>query len=465
MIPARKPSRKTASTKRTATAPPLPKSVGPLFHASHLAHLGVELGFTSDELLYGLGVLDDLRARRADGSLARLSETRVEQSFNEQLFSKAFGYRTYLSHGAGEFELLPKKFEPDRRLYNDFALGFFSALRGLDAPPAIVSCELKSPGADLDAPQASYPGRITPVQQAHATAGAEVLWVLVSNFDEIRLYSKGDLSRFERVVLSDLLTPWDFQRALVVLGRRSLLGEVGTKSPLHRLLSGDLPLMLTQGSGRVQLVHESRPNRRTKAEFPLHAMHDALLNTMNMMPANWPRRDANWSPQLKEDRLVVETLSKGGPCMRLEFTRSGVLRISEYLTEGDTRLLNAGDIAEHVACFLTFASRIGKLYKCPAEVSWTMHDVGGAHCNFPDGWVGGGALVVKRQFPSTVGASRAPFTDLVPGKRGELTTAAVRELLYPCEFLVTGSQAILRLTPSEESVERLLKSRGTPDWL
>ena len=48
-----------------------------------------------------------------------LSETRVEQSWNEQLFAKVLGYRTLLSHDALPFNILPKNIA-DRHHFDDF---------------------------------------------------------------------------------------------------------------------------------------------------------------------------------------------------------------------------------------------------------------------------------------------------------------------------------------------------------
>jgi hypothetical protein len=116
-----------------------------------------------------------------------LPETRVEQSWNEQLFARVLGYRTLFSHDGLPFHILPKNLA-DRHHYDDFSLGFFGA--GEDT--VLGTAELKSPGADLDARQTSgnYKGR-TPVQQALEAAavhGSGCRWVLVSNFRELRLY-------------------------------------------------------------------------------------------------------------------------------------------------------------------------------------------------------------------------------------------------------------------------------------
>src|SRR5206468_1893244 len=102
-----------------------------------------------------------LRARDALDQLALLRrlrerhrtraycETRIEQSFNEQLFAQVFGYQTLFSHDRVPFHLLPKNYYGGSR-YDDFALGFF----GVEPARIVASVELKSPGVRLDRPQA-----------------------------------------------------------------------------------------------------------------------------------------------------------------------------------------------------------------------------------------------------------------------------------------------------------------------
>ncbi len=88
-----------------------------------------------------------------------LTEKRVEQSFNEQLFAFVLDYRTLLSHEPGEFHLLPQNFAGGKR-FDDFSLGFFGT--GEAEPRVLASAEFKSPGCDLDKPQTSggYGGEI-----------------------------------------------------------------------------------------------------------------------------------------------------------------------------------------------------------------------------------------------------------------------------------------------------------------
>jgi hypothetical protein len=131
----------------------------------------------------------------------RLSESNVEQSFVEQSFVERvfFGYATRLGSETDSIEVLPKLYVPlpgSARAFPDFALGFFRA----DQRETVVTAELKSPDADLDAPQTgNYDGR-SPVQQAMLAARhAQAEWCVVSNTNEVRLYRVPDEREFERM--------------------------------------------------------------------------------------------------------------------------------------------------------------------------------------------------------------------------------------------------------------------------
>lgn len=149
-----------------------------------------ERRFFVDEALLDkkLSLLKTLQDRNAAGELTNLSETRVEQSFNERIFCEVFDYKSVLNHSTGEYDLEVKSYH--NGLYNDFSLGVFGA--SVARPKYIVSAELKSPGADLFAPQsgANYKGR-SAVEQALATSKTNPTyqWTLVCNFQNLLIFS------------------------------------------------------------------------------------------------------------------------------------------------------------------------------------------------------------------------------------------------------------------------------------
>ena len=96
---------------------------------------------------------------------------------------------------------------------------------------------MKSPGTVLDRIQTSP--CLTPIQQAfEAVAGASVSWILVSNFDEIRLYRANNTHTHAKMMLSIVFTHDDMRRLCALFSKASLLGERGKVAPLLLLTDG-----------------------------------------------------------------------------------------------------------------------------------------------------------------------------------------------------------------------------------
>ncbi|HZF50271.1 MAG TPA: hypothetical protein VE093_16545 [Polyangiaceae bacterium] len=256
-----------------------------------------------------------------------LPETRVEQSWNEQLFAKVLGYRTLLSHDARPFHILPKN-AADRYHYDDFSLGFFGA--GEDI--VLGSAELKSPGASLDAPQTSgnYNHR-TPVQQALETAhvhGPGCRWVLVSNFRELRLYDMREPSEPLAVVkdLSLLRNQDDLALVCAHFDAAALLGEPG-KDNADMAVALDLdhpshPLPPHPENARLVLRFvrkEALTLALFRVEKALREAGEAVRETLSV-PA--PTRD--WGFVAKDGWVSTEPSST----VRLAASRFGEVQLS-----------------------------------------------------------------------------------------------------------------------------------------
>ena len=430
-----------------------------LFNPILLERLAFNRGFRAAQCEHTRQVFRKLLSRKADGSLAALSETRIEQSFNEQLFNAAFGYSTLLQTGAGAYHLLPKFHHPTRSkrsLYDDFALGHFDALGGRP----IVSAEFKSPGSDLDAPQSAtgYGGR-TPVEQAFRTAGKtpSVKWVIVSNFDEIRLYSMSrGTQQFESVVLSDMLTGTDVRRALVLFERLTLLGEKHNESPLQKLLDGVLPVILPAKIACSRLVLEARPLIAPLQEAALHAMDDALKKADAARKRRWPLLWDGWSPELVDgDRLVFTAEDeKHILYQRIEFARNGTFRSSEYLpfhpSAAVVPMIDPLDVACRIASFLEFVDiTISSIFPGNIEIEGQILDTKDAQLSERRDWFGPGLqLSVKCRVEST----RMPPTQLDMGDVVRMTTRVLRELFYPFEGRTITNNNIVRLAPTTEQI-------------
>lgn len=148
----------------------------------------------------------------------------MQGQFLSEVFDRLLGYRQIVgSHEVHHLE--PETSSTSVKGYNppDARLGWFGA--GLDRTRVVV--ELKAPGADLDAKQGAAYGKLTPVEQAFGYA-AKVdgcRWVVLSNFQELRLYrterGQGYCQRFE---LAELADPDRLAEFVFLLGCNTLLG-------------------------------------------------------------------------------------------------------------------------------------------------------------------------------------------------------------------------------------------------
>ncbi len=151
-------------------------------------------------------------------------EKPLQGQFLSEVFDRLLGYRQIVgSHEVHHLE--PETSSTSVKGYNppDARLGWFGA--GLDRTRVVV--ELKAPGADLDAKQGAAYGKLTPVEQAFGYA-AKVdgcRWVVLSNFQELRLYrterGQGYCQRFK---LAELADPNRLAEFVFLLGRTTLLG-------------------------------------------------------------------------------------------------------------------------------------------------------------------------------------------------------------------------------------------------
>lgn len=435
----------------------------PIFEPAALRALAFETAPDDAECRAAVALIRGLLvARQQEGTLAAARETRVEQSFNERLFAELFDYRTLFRDGQGDYHLHPKHHHPEsgrKGRYDDFSLGFFSPSGG----DPIVSAEFKCPGADLDAPQPAYGGK-TAVEQAHdaARGATTVRWIVVSNFDEVRLYRVGDPERFERVVLSDVLAPADFVRAHALLSRGALLGERGRPGHLERLLKGGVPMLVPPRPDRVRLVHEVMALSEG-GDALLSRVNDALIEGLAADP-NWPRRLRDSTPELRDGRLVLRLEHEGELLSATEATAEGMLRVSEYIDFGPDcnlgpRHLGSDNLVQHVAAFIRLArALLPKTFGAKGgEFAWTLHEVGGARCVSPPTWTRGG-LTCTLTAPADLTAwgypPRRRMLDNTPAAYlADLTAAAVRELVFPFEHRDEKRAHVYRAKPGENEIQ------------
>lgn len=166
------------------------------------------------------------------GTLTQANEVQLHGEFLTRVFGDVLGYRMRTTAGTdGSYELRAEQGLGGRAA--DGAVGFFAPNR----QHIVAPIELKAASQALD----TRKGRNqTPVQQAweYASRAPESRWILVSNYDETRLYSKArGWDAYELFKLGELGTEAGFLRFYGLLGRDALLGrEPGGPAAVDRLL-------------------------------------------------------------------------------------------------------------------------------------------------------------------------------------------------------------------------------------
>jgi hypothetical protein len=228
--------------------------------------------------------LSDLRSPSASHS-----ETSLEQSFNQRVMCEALGY---VMHPAPDSSLWikPGADVTTMQIVPDVALGNFA--QGAD-PEFLGVLELKSPGTDLDRPQARK-RRLTPVEQAfdYGTRMLGVRWVIVSDMRSLRLYSVESQTSFLRIALADCLfrqgRPSDDLRKLRHLLHRDALIDGGDGSAVSSLLAISTSRKRDIESGFYEIYFKIRADLVAAFEVACNqaaitASHDTILEAVQRL--------------------------------------------------------------------------------------------------------------------------------------------------------------------------------------
>jgi len=173
----------------------------------------------------------------SSGKIKRFKEEEKQRPFLDAIFRDLLGYTT--PEGRQTWNLRQEQKTKLDATKADGALGFYSYTGDSDRIVADVRAviELKGPRVRLDSPQAGYPGKPTPIEQAFgyvSKMGSRCRWVLVSNFRELRLYHHSSQARYASFDLGRIHEPDQVRRLVALLSRDQLLCQ-DEASPLERL--------------------------------------------------------------------------------------------------------------------------------------------------------------------------------------------------------------------------------------
>ena len=154
------------------------------------------------------------------GKIKDYNEEQLQARFATEVFEKTLGYKDSLNE-TWEYEL-ERKTDVDGQK-PDIVLGEFTS----DESKVMAVVELKDfKYYDLDKKQNRVGDKRTPVEQGFGYApkfGGNCRWVLISNFNEIRLYDKNDENQYERFYIEDLEDDLEFKRFLYLLSKENIL--------------------------------------------------------------------------------------------------------------------------------------------------------------------------------------------------------------------------------------------------
>jgi type I restriction-modification system DNA methylase subunit len=160
-----------------------------------------------------------------------LSEAKHKAGFLGDIFEGLLGFAT-----AGSADAYHMEYElsaPGDTRPADAALGIFGKVPERRVRGII---EVKGPGVDLDA-RSTRKDNLSPVDQAflYANKFESVWWVIVTNFDEIRLYHHQRGAIVHERFLLQKLTGEEFTRFHFLLRRENLLGDAESTPETLRL--------------------------------------------------------------------------------------------------------------------------------------------------------------------------------------------------------------------------------------
>jgi hypothetical protein len=158
-----------------------------------------------------------------DHDLSKTKEKEVQGLFLQKFFGEILGYTTQ-AEGTGEWSLIQHpKSEVDAQ-EPDGSLGFFTKEEKITK--AVI--ELKDAKTSLDKRQTGREKGYTPIEQAssYALKFDRCNWIILSNFREIRLYSKSRTQNYsERFDVLELQKEAEFKRFYYLLCSKNLISK------------------------------------------------------------------------------------------------------------------------------------------------------------------------------------------------------------------------------------------------
>ena len=196
------------------------KKYNRIFKESFIEYKLESFEISKEELAEKKAKIQDFINFIKSGKIKDYNEEQLQARFATEVFEKTLGYKNSFNE-TWEYEL-ERKTDVDGQK-PDIVLGEFTS----DKSKVMAVVELKDfKYYDLDKKQNRVGDKRTPVEQGFGYApkfGGNCRWVLISNFNEIRLYDKNDENQYERFYIEDLEDDFEFKRFLYLLSKENIL--------------------------------------------------------------------------------------------------------------------------------------------------------------------------------------------------------------------------------------------------
>ena len=196
------------------------KKYNRIFKESFIEYKLESFEISKEELSEKKAKIQDFINFIKSGKIKDYNEEQLQARFATEVFEKTLGYKNSFNE-TWEYEL-ERKTDVDGQK-PDIVLGEFTS----NDSKVMAVVELKDfKYYDLDKKQNRVGDKRTPVEQGFGYApkfGGNCRWVLISNFNEIRLYDKNDENQYERFYIEDLEDDFEFKRFLYLLSKENIL--------------------------------------------------------------------------------------------------------------------------------------------------------------------------------------------------------------------------------------------------
>ena len=196
------------------------KKYNRIFKESFIEYKLESFEISKEELAEKKAKIQDFINFIKSGKIKDYNEEQLQARFATEVFEKTLGYKNSFNE-TWEYEL-ERKTDVDGQK-PDIVLGEFTS----EESKVMAVVELKDfKYYDLDKKQNRVGDKRTPVEQGFGYApkfGGNCRWVLISNFNEIRLYDKNDENQYERFYIEDLEDDFELKRFLYLLSKENIL--------------------------------------------------------------------------------------------------------------------------------------------------------------------------------------------------------------------------------------------------